>query len=60
MLPIGSRLKYGGRWARVSAVGNGHNLGERYYWITFDDGSIAMLPAASIELHGETKSRGLH
>jgi hypothetical protein len=48
MIPIGTRVKYGGVWRRVSAVGW---VGERYYWLTrtTDINDTVMVPAAIVE-----------
>jgi hypothetical protein len=43
----GRVLDYHGREAKVGMVGS--LGGERYYWLVFLDGSIAMLPATEIE-----------
>jgi hypothetical protein len=44
---VGEKYDYHGRWARVGMVAR--LGGERYYWLVFDDGSVAMLPAMEIE-----------
>jgi len=43
----GRVIDYHGQRATVGAVGI--TGGERYYWLIFDDGSVAMLPAMEIE-----------
>jgi hypothetical protein len=54
-LPIGSEVRVGLRKAKISMVGL--TLGERYYWLTFNDGSIGMFPAFCLE-KSETESTG--
>lgn len=49
-LPIGTETK----WGTVVAVGNGGNLGERYYWMsqtTASNSSLSMIPACEVEHH---------
>ena len=46
-LKPGTALDYHGKRLRVSAVCVTGN--ERYYWLTFDDDSTAMLPATIVE-----------
>jgi hypothetical protein len=42
---IGETVRYCGKPATVSAIGW---VGERYYWLTLSDGTVAMIPAAGI------------
>lgn len=42
-LPLGTMTE----WGRISAVG--FTGGERYYWITDEDGAVAMMPADFVE-----------
>jgi hypothetical protein len=45
-VPLETRLEVFGRAATISAVGW---VGERYYWLTFEEGDVAMVPADQIE-----------
>ncbi len=42
IMRLGTRVLIQGRWATVDAVGW---VGERYYWFTYDDGTVARRPA---------------
>jgi len=44
---MGDKYDYHGRWAGVGMVAR--LGGDRYYWLVFDDGSVAMLPAMELE-----------
>jgi len=43
----GARIDRNGYAGTIGAVG--FTGGERYYWLTLDDGGIAMLPAIALE-----------
>ena len=43
----GERIKFNGEVVTVGAVGM--TGGERYYWLTHDDGAVSMMPADVVE-----------
>lgn len=48
----GTRIDYMGEQVTVGAVGI--TGGERYYWLTYDDGAVAMIPAIYIDTRAPT------